>query len=140
MLRSPGSDFFLIYSPPTFTFEDLYMIYYPCISHVCIYSLSPNTSALKGAHTLPTPSPFAIFYILQHPPPPPPTPTLNPGSANATIWPHFSEKGPSAYIIKFPVRANRNIMLALKCMANYKFRALQLHYRYSNSQCVRSNV
>ena len=26
------------------------------------------------------------------------------------------------------------------CRANKKFRALQLHDRYSNSQCVRSNV
>ena len=46
---------------------------------------------------------------------------------------HFSEKRPSAYIIKFP---NRNIItLALKCMVN---EANSLHDRYSDSQCVRS--
>ena len=35
---------------------------------------------------------------------------------------------------------NRNVTPALKCMANLKFRALQLHDGYSDSQCVRSNV
>ena len=29
---------------------------------------------------------------------------------------------------------NRNVTLA--CMANYKFRALQLHDRHSDSQCI----
>ena len=36
---------------------------------------------------------------------------------------------------------NRNIVThTLKCMTNLKFRASQLHDRYSNSQCIRRNV
>ena len=31
---------------------------------------------------------------------------------------------------------NINVTPALKCMANDQFRALQLHYRYSDSQCL----
>ena len=56
---------------------------------------------------------------------------------------HLREKGPNAYIIKFPVRAIGNVTLALKCMANFKkLCGLQLHdgYMYSDSQCVRSSV
>ena len=49
------------------------------------------------------------------------------------------KKGPNAYIITFPMH-NRNVMLAFKCMANQKFRALQILDRYFNSQCVRINV
>ena len=41
---------------------------------------------------------------------------------------------------KIPSTCNTNVTLALKCMANQKFRALQFHDRYSDSQCVRSNV
>ena len=47
-------------------------------------------------------------------------------------WDHFGEKGPSAYIIHST--RNRNVM------ANIKFRALQLHDRYSDSQCVREDI
>ena len=54
------------------------------------------------------------------------------------MWNHFGKKGPSAYIIHST--RNRNVTLVLKCMANIKFRALQLHHRYSDSQCVREDI
>ena len=38
--------------------------------------------------------------------------------ADYNIWDRFHEKGPNAYIIKFPVRAIRNVTYALKCMSN----------------------
>ena len=38
------------------------------------------------------------------------------------------------------ISGTQNVTLALKCMANYKFRALQRHDRCSDSQCVRSNA
>ena len=48
----------------------------------------------------------------------------------------FREKGPNAYIITFPVRA---IAMYNACVEMYRL-ALQLHDRYSDSQCVRRNV
>ena len=36
----------------------------------------------------------------------------------------FREKGPNAYILKFPVLLNRNITLASKCMVNKKIQSL----------------
>ena len=45
-------------------------------------------------------------------------------------WDRFCKQGSNAYLIKFPVRAIE-MMLALKCMANY---ALQLHDGYSDLQ------
>ena len=56
-----------------------------------------------------------------------------------SIWDCFQEKGPRAYIINSSTR-NRNVTPALKCMANYTFRAVQLHDRYSDSQCVREGI
>ena len=49
-------------------------------------------------------------------------------------------KGTYGLHYKISSMRNRNVMVALKCMANSNFRALQLNDRYSDSQCVRHNV
>ena len=55
-------------------------------------------------------------------------------------WDRFREKGSNTYTVHYKISStpNTNEMPALRCMAYYKFRALQLHDRYSvrKKQCV----
>ena len=50
-------------------------------------------------------------------------------------WEHFCKKGSSTY----SCTRNGNVTVALKCMANYKFSALQLHEKtlYLEKICAR---
>ena len=64
------------------------------------------------------------------------------GDVESPFWYNmgrFSQKGTWRIHYKISSMHNRNVTLALKCMANKKF-TLQLHNRYSDSQSVSSNA